>query len=276
MPPFSELTIEYLTQVRADKDHPRHRSLRLLEKKLESSGFDFAIYRELFERYVGEGVIATGGFSAPGTSKGLVEIRELAIGPKHPTEINPIEEALGQHPRQEERYLDLSSFFEQYDKTPTELFFQKKLYLETRYFKKEIIPNSKQNLKRSLRLLSSLTGRDPLERIARERVAMLENFRNSGGLLVSNSKSSKPSGHLRYYDLPWAIDYFGYVKERDGAHRRATLYYLGHQSIPTLVLNFKKIDTQVVEATTENKILRENFSKFRAMVLGTVKTNTEI
>jgi hypothetical protein len=105
---------------------------------------------------------------------------------------------------------------------------------------------------------------------------MLENFRNSGGLLVSNSKSSKPSGHLRYYDLPWAIDYFGYVKERDGAHRRATLYYLGQQSVPTLVLNFSKIDDKDVTTMTENKILRENFSKFRAMVQGIVKPNTKI
>ena len=57
----SGLPIEFLSEPRADKDHPRHRYLRTLERRLERVGFDFETYRELFERYVGEGLIATGG-----------------------------------------------------------------------------------------------------------------------------------------------------------------------------------------------------------------------
>ncbi len=127
-----------------------------------------------------------------------------------------------------------------------------------------------------MRLLSSLASQDPFERIARERVAMLENFRNSGGRLVSNSKSGHPSDHLRYFDLPWAFDYFGYVKERDGAHRRATLHYLGQPSIPTLVLNFSKVTPDVCASVTKIKTLPADFSRFRAMVQSIVETNSSI
>jgi hypothetical protein len=227
---------------------------------------------ELFERYVGEGLIATGG--GLGGNKALVDIREVAIGPKKLSEISQIEEVMGNHSRQEARYSNLSNFFEQYDRTQPHLFFSKKLYLETQYFKNEILPQSKRLFTRSLRLLNSLAGRDPYERIAREKVTMLENFRNSKGQLVSNSRSSQPSDRLRYFDLPWAIDYFGYVKERDGAHRRATLHYLGEQSIPTLVLDFSRIDPKVCAQATDNKILRANFLKFRAMVQSIVKPSS--
>ena len=71
-------------------------------------------------------------------NKGLVVIREVPIGPKGFSEINPVEKALGSHSRQEARYSNLSSFFEKYDKSSGDLFFSKKLYLETDYFKNEI------------------------------------------------------------------------------------------------------------------------------------------
>lgn len=274
MNPDFELSIEFLTKRRADRDHPRHRYLQPLERKLERIGFDFAIYRELFERYIGEGLIATGGGSRE--VKGLVEIREVAIGPKGFSEINPIEDSLGIHSRHEARYSNLSNFFEQYDKISPELFFKNKVYLDTLYFRNEILPQSERLFTRSVYLLSSLTGQDPFERIARERVAMLENFRNSGGRLVSNSRSGQPGDRLRYFDLPWAIDYFGYVKERDGAHRRATMWYLRQLSIPTLVLDFSQIDSELCANATDTKLLTENFPKFRVMVQDIVRPDPRL
>ncbi len=143
MSPNPELPVEFLTRPRADKDHPRHRHLRSLERKLERVGFDFEIFRELFERYVGEGLIATGGEDGSGNNKGLVEMREVALGPKGLVEINPIEKALGTNSHQEARYQNLANFFERYDASQPDLFFSKKMYLDTDYFRKEIFPKRK-------------------------------------------------------------------------------------------------------------------------------------
>lgn len=75
---------------------------------------------------------------------------------------------------------------------------------------------------------------------------MFDNMKAAGGLVSASKGADAGSAPWRPTDLPWAIDYFGIVKKRDGSHRRAVYRYLGLDRIPTIVVDFAAIPDDVV------------------------------
>lgn len=255
--------VEFLKTPASDKEHPRNAYLFPLEKKLYDFGFDFFAYRELFERYVCESLISTGGALETGKIEKLVELKNLPIGPSQSHD-DVFRYVLGENLHGNTRYSQLASLFNVYESTAQPLFYRKKMYLESDYFKPLLRSATKTN--GPLTKFHSLPRRKYFEKIARDRILMLENFREAGAALVPFSKSRRPSSDFWFYDIPWAIDYLGYAKLRDGAHRRATLFYLGKRTIPTLVVNFAFIDLKVVKAVTDKHPIVEGFTKFQRIV----------
>ena len=89
---------------------------------------------------------------------------------------------------------------------------------------------------------------------------MYENMKTIKNL-VPRSKDKR----IRYdtwhpEDFPWVINYFGYLKKRDGAHRRMVMSYFGSKTCDTVIVDFEKLS----EKDLENSIpyLRDNFEWF--------------
>jgi len=61
--------------------------------------------------------------------------------------------------------------------------------------------------------------------------------------MVHNSRThgSCENVKLQPYDLPRAINYLGYIKHRDGSHRRSIANYLNLIPYPSIVVNFEDI-----------------------------------
>lgn len=96
-------------------------------------------------------------------------------------------------------------------------------------------------------------------------VMMFDNIKKHG-TLVGNSKSIDYSTQLTCYDLPWCFKYHNYYKERDGAHRRAILKYLGMKEIPTLVFDFNEINEEFVAQKSSLNYIVENFKWYQRII----------
>jgi len=81
------------------------------------------------------------------------------------------------------------------------------------------------------------------------------------GQLVHNPKSSHPSSNnLYYYDIPLAIDYFGYIKPRNGSHRRMVAHALGWKKLLTIVVDFNAINNKLNTLTYCPKEIRDIYT----------------
>jgi hypothetical protein len=95
---------------------------------------------------------------------------------------------------------------------------------------------------------------------------MFERMRAVGGLVPSSKAVDfRPDAPWRYYDFPTAVDYFGYVKKRDGSHRRMIAAYLGLTHLPMLVVDFASLTTADLDDSLP--YLREHFEWFREQVV---------
>jgi len=106
-------------------------------------------------------------------------------------------------------------------------------------------------------------GRDIKHRIVTF-LNVYENMKRFGTLVGTARVIQETPSPLEPVDLPWAIDYCGYIKLRDGAHRRAAAHYLGWGTIPTLVFDFDRITAGIL--ANRHPYLRDNFDWFCALV----------
>ena len=203
-------------------------SSKLLVNRLDHFGFDFRSYRELFEREVLETMLRLGEFSS-------LELLPVDIGSHLKTQ--PAAQILGVNLHSERRRETLADLYCKYDNAQSKPdFFRRGDYLDTRYFKEESLTPPRPRIGRLT--LPNLGQKSHLLRVAKSRIRMLLNFRAAGGI-TGDSLSTRPTNKLNCFDLPWAINYMGTIKLRDGAHRRSTLEYLGHKAIPTIVVDTK-------------------------------------
>jgi hypothetical protein len=94
---------------------------------------------------------------------------------------------------------------------------------------------------------------------------MYERMRQAGGLVPSSKAADfRPDAPWQSYDFPTAVDYCGYIKKRDGSHRRMIAAYLGLTHLPTLVLDFAALGA--VDLAGALPYLREQFAWFRECV----------
>jgi hypothetical protein len=84
--------------------------------------------------------------------------------------------------------------------------------------------------------------------------------------LVPRSLGKKVKYNTFYPDdFPWSINYFGYVKKRDGSHRRMIMKYFGAECIDEIVVDFEKITQVDLEGSIP--YLKDNFEWFYNEVL---------
>jgi hypothetical protein len=61
-------------------------------------------------------------------------------------------------------------------------------------------------------------------------------------------------------DFPWSINYFGYIKKRDGSHRRMVMTYLGATTVDEIVVDFDQITLDDLDDS--KPYLKDNFEWF--------------
>ena len=94
---------------------------------------------------------------------------------------------------------------------------------------------------------------------------MLVNFQREGDILGKADLNLTSPSPLYYYDFPWCISYYNYIKKRDGAHRRSVMRFLGHRTIPSLVCHFTKIEKQL-PLLTKNSFIIDNFYWYQELI----------
>lgn len=282
---------------------------------LRNEGFDFFLYREVFERLVCEGHLRD-GLSEESSNSGLVQIRLL---PSKALEAKPpaiVGEILGVNRHSEARIGRIRDFFEDWEAflesqgvsvdsenasgitrferanifTPgrddmhklIQRYLKRGSYLDTSYFVRfadKLASDSKHttvNLPRTRYIqaeIDKVTGgaasralSKRLSRsVAKNYITMLENLRAAGGL-THNSKSNTPSQVLTPTDIPWAIQYPGHLKYRDGAHRRATLAFLGHENLPHLVFLAERAISLSSPDSRLSELPDYQWAKFRCVI----------
>ena len=247
--------IHFLSDSVSDKKHKYYDSVSTSLNKLKYLGFDFFTYREVFERFVCEKFISIGQTK-------VIELQSLETMQKKDVNNLILPNLLGINLHSQRRVELLKDFFNHYESN-REIFIKKNLYLNTSYFQLDVIPNV------PLKVLnpSSWLRKRYFLNIAKTRIQMYENFIKSKGLLVGKSKSINPTRTLHYYDVPWAINYFKYLKFRDGAHRRAILNLLGYNYVPTLIVHFDKINVELLRQNKVDPIIIDFFELFRGIVI---------
>ena len=102
---------------------------------------------------------------------------------------------------------------------------------------------------------------------------LYENMKRFGRLVGRAHSLQQEPTPLDAADVPWAIDYRGYVKLREGAHRRAAAHYLCWETIPTLVFEFDRTTTDTLESA--HPYIRDNFHWFATLVRDTARLDSQ-
>lgn len=228
-----------------ESDHPRYGEVF---KYIQSGDVSFASYQETFERLVAERCIMTGS---------LVSIQDINLSVDEEQHTNfarlvGVSQYAIHRMRISVDFLDLLASAGRQDVLRLER------YKSTQYYKDLMARISNSAPRQKHANLTARAGRR-VEKFAK----LYENMALNGGI-VGSALSDYPSDSLTYNDIPWAIDYGGYVKRMDGAHRRAIAAFLGHQTIPTLVFRIESIDDDLLEDSCE--YLKKHFSWFRDLL----------
>lgn len=217
---------------------------------------DFAAYRELFERAWAEPSILSGR---------CVEVRELP--PDYaPAQEHPFNVLMGVNEHTGAKGKAAAEFFDQYER-----------FGRKRFLSDAAESTSYAHFMRSAieRCAGSRIPGLARYRVRRALFTRIQNFltlydnMKAAQQLVGAGRTPGGSAALQARDLPWAIDYLGYVKLRDGAHRRAIASYLGWKAIPTLVFDFRKATAR--DLAHAPLWLRESFPILQEIVVGAAR-----
>ena len=264
--------MKYRTFRRAEQHPPCARACASLDPT------DFASYREAFERCVVEVGILSGK---------LGEIRPVKILDER--DHSDFARAMGIDECWLNRIETAQGFLASYEKLGREQFLHHEvqdsdLYKEALAAHKEaggcehmlllkafcqaIIRDLKAAPRFSTRLFLDLVRGDEPDRAFRAAYAvriqgfldMFDNMKAAGGLVPASKCAADNEREWSPRDYPWAIDYFGYVKKRDGSHRRAIMHYLGSDAIDTLVVSVGKVEVAHVKALAPS--LADGYDRF--------------
>lgn len=229
--------------------HPRYKSV---SGYIVSNATEFAAYHQVFERLVAEIGMMTDR---------NVQIRQIPLAPD-PLENTLFARLVGINQHNNERKVLTEEFLSRYDEAGADRFFSKAMK-ETGYYRYCL-----KNATRKKPGKAEAAVETHLDQHMREFVFMYENMKKAGGL-VPNARREPSEGkntdRFQYYDLPWAIDYLGYVKKRDGAHRRAVAAYIGLESLPMLVFDFGRLQPDDLKSC--NPYIQEHFGWYRELIV---------
>ena len=218
---------------------------------------DFDSYRGLFERCFVEVGIMTGQ---------LGSIRPVSLEPD-PYENTEFGKLMGVNQLCNNRILWAKEIFDLYEACGRKEFLKNRMY-ETTYYKEtfKALNSNVGGLKGYLFKLQKLRIRKlKYERnIINILLNTYENMKIANGLVPSAKNPKGNNQEWFYYDFPWAIDYFGYIKKRDGSHRRMIAKYLGLREIDTIVVDFASLTKEDLKDSLF--YLRDNFEWFYTTV----------
>jgi len=154
-------------------------------------------------------------------------------------------------------------FFDTFEKFGEEDFLSNAMF-DTVYYKETLrsLKSKQQGMKdRVLSIFNANNAESSLKNKVVNLIAMYSNMKQYNGLAPSSKLiSSCINNEWHYYDFPWAIDYLGYVKKRDGSHRRMIAHYLGFKTIDSIVVSIGDISENNLKDAPD--IIKNNFSWF--------------
>ena len=232
------------------QQHPRYSEFgRLIGQR------DFAAYREVFERGWAEISILCG-------HQARLEALPIASQPPRNSFLANL---LGVNEHSPRRVRMAKEFFDTYERMGRGAFI-KRGACDTSYVDdlRTIIESRIQQLRGIRRGMALRRQRKQIERRVIRFLNVYENMKQYRTLVGQACTLQTSPGPIAPADIPWAIDYCGYIKLRDGAHRRAAAHYLGWQTIPTLVFEF---DHTTADSLAEaHQYIKDNFHWFAALV----------
>jgi hypothetical protein len=240
-----------------------HFSSRIsLEEHARYSGFksllglpDFAAYREVFERGWAEISIMCG--------EGL-NLLDLKISGE-PPDSTLLVNLMGANLHAPRRVRFAKEFFDAYESVDKKVFLREFVF-RTEYVK-DILGFEEDRIA-DLKGIRLVRARNRIKKNVNYRISsflnLYENMKKFGTIVGDAHKVHERVPLLSSMDLPWAIDYFGYIKLREGAHRRAIANYLGWETIPTLVFDFGQVTRGVLKEA--HPYIRDNFKWFAELV----------
>lgn len=234
-------------------DIKKYKSCNLTLKNIDQKKLKFEEYKNVFEDC----------FMVEGIMKGTLGlIQPVSLEPS-PLEKTKFGEVMGIQEKERDniRVKMLREVFDLYEKYGRKKFLSGYIY-KTEYWDYPIEPHRgfKGFLEKHLPIIFKANRHMRKKRKIIKILQMYENMKTIKNL-VPNAKNKV----IRYSiwhpeDFPWAIDYFGYIKRRDGAHRRAIMAYFGSKTIDTVVVNFKKLTKDDLKDSIP--YLKDNFEWF--------------
>lgn len=234
------------------EDNVRCRScLASLNKKK----LDFNEYKEIFERCYIEVELMKGTIGV---------IRQVPLSPDS-NEKTEFAKQMGVNEHSNARVNSSTEFFDLYEKNGESEFLNKKLYEKTDFWR--TISTSNETWLSRLRNFIFSDYEDK-KRI----VPLLRMYKNMKTIkdLVPNALNKKITYTIYHpEDFPWSINYFGYIKKRDGSHRRMIMRYFGASAVDEIVVDFDKITLNDLKETIP--YIKDNFEWFYNKTLNASK-----
>ncbi|HYW81214.1 MAG TPA: hypothetical protein VE890_16645 [Thermoguttaceae bacterium] len=236
-------------QFRPPIDPFQYKRCRCAVKELQEG--NFAQYREVFERCFAEQVLMTGQL-------GTVRMVPVAVDPMEQSSLGQL---LGNYAAANDRLRWAGEFFDLYEQCDERRFLRREMF-NTQYVQQMIDGPGRYDPRLRHRGLSKRQCREKVRGV----LCMYRRMKEARGL-VPDSKSEDGDGVWRYYDFPLAIDYYGYIKKRDGSHRRMVAAYLGLTHIESLVLDVAALTDDDLRLSPS--YVRDHFPWFRETILAT-------
>ena len=212
-------------------------------KNIDQKNINFDEYKEVFERC----------FVEIGVAKGtLGSVQPVSMAPS-PLENTKFAEIMGvdANKRNNFRISVGKEFFDLYEKHGRKKFLNKYIY-KTEYYKS--IKRMSKDWKSIFLFLN------PKKKHMTNFLQMYENMKTIKNLVPMSKNKMIIYDTWRPEDFPLAINYFGYLKKRDGSHRRMIMSYFGFKTIDTMVVDFEKLSKKDLENSIP--YLRDNFEWF--------------
>lgn len=220
-----------------EDEHPRFRAFRPLLSKVSPTFHD---YPEVFERLVAEKGILTGK---------LVKLVLEPTGPEFETD-DPVSQLVGVNDFAGPRVAKIAELLSLYESQGAREFWRSRGYEQGLYFKEKL-----ERDKDTRRIKRSIKG-----------ILFMYERMKAANDLVPKAKLKACDDALDPTDIPWSINYLGYRRRRDGAHRRAVAHFLGWSGVPVLEFQFERVTPDFLADNSE--FVRRNFASFSDAIYG--------
>ena len=193
---------------------------------------DFAAYREVFERGWAETSIMCGEY---------VRLHEHPLDEEEPPNTSLVN-LMGTNHHSPKRVRLAKEFFQEYDRLGRSRFLKEAAH-KTGYVRD--LMDTAEFRTGGLKGVRGLLARRAQQKGLQYRIVSYlntyDNMKQFGQLVHGAHVAQEHLAPIESGDVPWAIDYLGYLKLRDGAHRRAIAHALDWPVIPTLVFEFSQV-----------------------------------